>query len=141
MDSKATLPGYLSLVFGTLLLATGVVFGALGAHALDADMPATTRSAWATAANYQLIHGLALFVLGAMAGRFPADAIRGHAALLIGIGCGVFSGSIYWLALGGPGLLGPVTPLGGIAIMVGWGWVLRWLWVARRLSDPTVSGR
>ena len=43
MDSKATLPGYLSLVFGTLLLATGVVAGALGAHALDAELSATTR--------------------------------------------------------------------------------------------------
>ena len=33
----------------------------------------------------------------------------------------LFSGSLYWLALGGPRWLGPVTPLGGIALMLGWG--------------------
>jgi uncharacterized membrane protein YgdD (TMEM256/DUF423 family) len=32
----------------------------------------------------------------------------------------LFSGSIYWLALGGPRWLGPVTPIGGVALMVGW---------------------
>jgi uncharacterized membrane protein YgdD (TMEM256/DUF423 family) len=32
----------------------------------------------------------------------------------------VFSGSLYWIALAGPRWLGPVTPLGGIILMVGW---------------------
>jgi uncharacterized membrane protein YgdD (TMEM256/DUF423 family) len=34
-----------------------------------------------------------------------------------------FSGSLYWLALGGPKLLGPITPLGGLALIIGWGLV------------------
>jgi uncharacterized membrane protein YgdD (TMEM256/DUF423 family) len=32
----------------------------------------------------------------------------------------LFSGSLYVLALGGPPLAGAVTPLGGLAFMVGW---------------------
>jgi uncharacterized membrane protein YgdD (TMEM256/DUF423 family) len=32
----------------------------------------------------------------------------------------VFSGSLYALALGGPRWLGPVTPLGGTALIAGW---------------------
>ena len=33
----------------------------------------------------------------------------------------LFSGSIYGLALGGSKLLGPVTPIGGLLLMTGWG--------------------
>jgi uncharacterized membrane protein YgdD (TMEM256/DUF423 family) len=36
------------------------------------------------------------------------------------VGVLLFSGSLYWLALGGPRWLGPVTPVGGIALMAGW---------------------
>lgn len=32
----------------------------------------------------------------------------------------LFSGSLYWLALGGPTWLGPITPLGGLLLMTGW---------------------
>jgi uncharacterized membrane protein YgdD (TMEM256/DUF423 family) len=32
----------------------------------------------------------------------------------------LFSGSLYGLAAGGPRCLGPVTPLGGMALMAGW---------------------
>ena len=39
--------------------------------------------------------------------------------------CGIaFSGSIYGLCLGGPRLLGPVTPIGGLSLMTGWGLLL-----------------
>ncbi len=37
-----------------------------------------------------------------------------------GLGILLFSGSLYGLALGGPRLLGPVTPLGGVSFIVGW---------------------
>ena len=35
-------------------------------------------------------------------------------------GVALFSGSLYALALGGPRLLGAITPLGGLAFMAGW---------------------
>jgi len=40
----------------------------------------------------------------------------------------LFSGSLYWLALGGPRWLGPVTPIGGLCFIAGW---IALLWVAR----------
>lgn len=131
MDKNGDIKGFWSLVAGVLLLGTGVVLGAFGAHGLGADLPPATRAAWETAVQYQLVHGLALFVLGAIADRLPAGRIRGHAAFLLGAGCVLFSASIYWLTLGGPWWLGPVTPLGGLTMMMGWVWVLRWLWLAR----------
>ena len=49
-------------------------------------------------------------------GRF--DSVPGWAFLL---GIIAFSGSLYGLGLGGPRWLGPITPLGGLAFIVGWG--------------------
>ena len=45
-------------------------------------------------------------------------------ALAFLIGIVLFSGSLYWLALGGPRWLGPITPLGGTALLTGWGLVV-----------------
>ena len=41
------------------------------------------------------------------------------------VGVVLFSGSLYWLALGGPKILGPITPLGGVALLFGWA-LLAW---------------
>ena len=46
-----------------------------------------------------------------------APVVAGSAFL---IGILFFSGSLYSLALGGPRWLGPITPLGGLAFIVGW---------------------
>lgn len=104
----------------------GVVLGALGAHALHVDLAQRGMAiTWETAVIYQLFHTLALLGLGA----FTRDEARVSGAWawaawgwLAGIIC--FSGSLYLLALGGPRMLGPVTPLGGLAFIVGWGAVI-----------------
>ena len=49
----------------------------------------------------------------------------GKVAALWTAGVVLFSGSLYWLAVGGPKLLGPVTPLGGAALLAGWA-LLAW---------------
>lgn len=103
---------------------TGVTLGALGAHALKATLIERGMSvAWETGARYHLFHALALLGLAAWERAQPAGA----AARLVAatswcwiVGSILFSGSIYWLALGGPRWLGPVTPFGGLALMAGW---------------------
>ncbi len=117
-------PSRFPLVAAGLLGFTGVALGAMGAHALKAQLLERGMvQAWDTAAKYHLIHAAAL--LGA-AGWMRGAAVGGSARLLWAarawvIGVLLFSGSLYWLALGGPRWLGPVTPLGGIAFMAGWG--------------------
>jgi uncharacterized membrane protein YgdD (TMEM256/DUF423 family) len=37
-----------------------------------------------------------------------------------GAGVVLFSGSLYLLALDGPRILGPVTPIGGVCFIIGW---------------------
>lgn len=115
-----------------------VLLGALGAHALkDALHDRAMTAAWSTAAHYQLTHTLAALAVLIWATREPT-----HAALLRRIagwwlvGGVLFSGSLYTLALGGPRLFGPITPLGGLAFLMGW---LSLLVLAFRLSKRSAS--
>jgi uncharacterized membrane protein YgdD (TMEM256/DUF423 family) len=101
-----------------LLGFTGVALGAFGAHALKETLTARgSVSTWQTAVLYNLIHAMALLALAAVAGNWT------HARWIGGcwtLGVILFSGSLYWLSLGGPRFLGPVTPLGGLAFLAGW---------------------
>lgn len=112
-------PAIAAGVFGL----TGVALGAFGAHGLRATLlQQGTLHAWETAVHYQLIHTVAL--LGAAIWlKLPAAATAGRilwAARAWSVGILLFSGSLYGLALGGPRFLGPITPFGGVAFLVGW---------------------
>lgn len=101
---------------------TAVLLGALGAHALRETLASRGRlDAWHTAANYQLAHAIAGLAVLVWATCRPTDAkALSRIATCWFAGSVLFSGSIYALALGGPKLLGPVTPLGGLAFLAGW---------------------
>lgn len=100
-----------NLIAAGLLGFTGVALGAFGAHALKETLAASgMASAWQTAVLYHLIHSVALLA-------FPGDKWASRCWIS---GIVLFSGSLYGLALGGPKLLGPVTPLGGVAFLAGW---------------------
>lgn len=107
--------------------AAGVALGAFGAHALKAQLHAAgSESTWDTAVQYHLIHAVALLVLAFWARSAPALASSvSTSGWLFVVGIVLFSGSLYGLALGGPRWLGPVTPLGGLAFIVGWLWLLK----------------
>lgn len=101
---------------------TGVALGAFGAHGLKAVLEAGNHiENWKTAVFYQLVHAVALL---ALAGRPLPLASKIGWSWLGGVAC--FSGSLYWIALGGPvKALWPVTPLGGLFLLAGWamlGW-------------------
>jgi uncharacterized membrane protein YgdD (TMEM256/DUF423 family) len=106
-----------------LMGVTAVALGAFGAHALrDSLLLRQTVNLWQTAVLYQLIHTVALLALAGWkvdsTGRVP-PAIAAAACCWMG-GILLFSGSLYGLALGGPRLLGPVTPAGGLLLLAGW---------------------
>ncbi|HSY53903.1 MAG TPA: DUF423 domain-containing protein [Opitutaceae bacterium] len=106
-----------------LLGLTGVTLGALGAHALGATLAARSMAtAWETAVIYHLIHAVAVFAV-AVALPCPRPWLV-RAAICWAVGVVLFSGSLYALALGGPHWLGPVTPLGGLAFLLGWSFVI-----------------
>ena len=106
------------LVFVAALLAgSAVMLGALGAHGLEDEfVRAESKGWWETAVDYQMWHALALLALAALTPR-PGVVVPA----LFALGVLGFSGSLYALALGGNGSLwGPVTPIGGSLLIVGW---------------------
>jgi uncharacterized membrane protein YgdD (TMEM256/DUF423 family) len=89
--------------------------------------------AWETAVRYQLIHAVAMF--SSLAWQSSAGRIQSaHTKWLVRangcwtVGLGLFCGSLYGLALGGPHWLGPITPLGGFALLGGWSCVAIQAW-------------
>jgi uncharacterized membrane protein YgdD (TMEM256/DUF423 family) len=105
-------------IIGSLAALAAVMLGAFGAHALkDTLLEAGTLEVWRTAVDYHIWHALALVLCAAIP---KAGRAAGFAVALFTAGILLFSGSLYWLALGGPSWLGPVTPLGGLALMAGW---------------------
>lgn len=112
------------LLAAGLLGLTGVALGAIGAHALKAPLlERGMTQAWETAARYHLLHAVALLGLAAWrraSASGDGDRLMRWAAGAWCVGTVLFSGSLYGLALGGPRWLGPVTPLGGVALIAGW---------------------
>ena len=109
-----------------LLLCIGIVgflavtLGAFGAHGLEGRLSAEAQGWWATATLYALVHAAAALAV-ALADREKRLAPAGWAFV---IGAIVFSGSLYAMALGAPRILGAVTPVGGVAFLIGWGLVI-----------------
>ena len=87
-----------------------------------------TTALWQTAVSYQLIHAVALLALAGWRREGPAGRRRQTAGMCWIVGVLLFSGSLYGLALGGPRALGPVTPLGGLALLAGWALVIAAAW-------------
>jgi len=104
-----------------------VALGAFGAHGLE-DRLGDRAGVYDTALRYHFVHTLALAV-GALAPIAGAGqrACR-FACGLWGLGMVVFSGSLYALALTGAGALGAAAPFGGIALMLGWFFLLVAAW-------------
>ncbi len=102
----------------SLFGAAGVVLGAFGAHALRARLPAEKLASWETGVEYHLLHSLVLLAL-ALYAQSTGRSVALPAGLLAA-GVVLFSGSIYGLVLAGWRWLGPVTPLGGVCLILGW---------------------
>lgn len=107
------------IAFGALWTALGIGLGAFGAHALNERLVASDAlDNWRTAVDYHVWHGLACVLFGLHRRARPGKNLPGWAFAL---GSVLFSGSLYGLCLDGPGtILGPITPLGGLSMIVGW---------------------
>jgi len=108
-----------TLGVGALLGLFGVIAGAFGAHALREAVSERDLEIWQTAAHYQQLHAAVLVAVGLWAGGGATRALA-VASTLFTLGVLVFSGTLYAMVLGGPRMLGAVTPLGGLCLMGGW---------------------
>jgi uncharacterized membrane protein YgdD (TMEM256/DUF423 family) len=108
-------------ILGTsaLLVALATVLGALGAHALQGRLEPSQLAVYETAVRYHFYHALGLLGIGLASRQLNSRALRISATLIL-LGIVLFSGSLYGLSFGAPRWLGVVTPVGGVALIVGW---------------------
>ena len=104
------------VILGSLNMLLAVALGAFGAHGLKSRVSAEMLAVWQTAVLYHLVHALGLLLVGLLALHLPVRAVGW--ALQGGIV--LFSGSLYLMVLTGIRPLGMITPLGGVAFLVGW---------------------
>ena len=97
-----------------------VVLGAFASHALKDRLSANSLAIWETGTKYQMYHALALMLVAILVSRFPDSTLLTLAGYAFIIGTFIFSGSLYALTLTGIKWLGAITPIGGMAFIVGW---------------------
>ena len=112
----------LFLSVASILAGLSVAGGAFAAHALKEKLSERAIEIFETGARYQMYHSLALLVVALLLSRAEASQsllIAAGSAFIIGVA--IFSGSLYALSLSGIKWLGAITPLGGVAFIIGWG--------------------
>lgn len=116
-------------ILASAVMFIGVAAGAFGAHTLSEHfaLNPNLESTYLTAVRYQLIHGLGLFIVAWVAGKWPGGLVNA-AGYAFFIGVVFFSGSLYLLSLTGIRLLGAIPPLGGVAFLAGWALLLIRIW-------------
>jgi uncharacterized membrane protein YgdD (TMEM256/DUF423 family) len=107
------------LFLGALAGLTAVALGAFGAHALRARLSPDMLAVFETGVRYHFYHALALVATAVILGRHDGKLVV-TAGWLFAAGIVLFSGSLYALALTGVTVLGAITPIGGVAFLLGW---------------------
>lgn len=112
---------------GALLGLLAVVFGAFGAHLLKKTFTTDQLSSFETGVKYQMYHALLILMLSFNL-NLESSLEKSMIFCLI-IGTFLFSFSIYGLCITASKgkkikILGPITPLGGLFLVIGWGLLL-----------------
>ncbi len=108
---------------GAIFGALGIIIGAFGAHALKKIFNEEQLKNFETGVKYQMYHALLLVIIG-----FNIAYITSYENLLfysLTFGIVLFSFSIYGLCISSARnkklkILGPITPIGGLLLLLGW---------------------
>lgn len=105
-----------------IMAGLSVASGAFASHALKARLSQRALEIFETGSKYQMYHALALLIVGLLLScSDEASTLLNTASWAFIIGIVLFSGSLYALSLSNIKWLGAITPLGGVAFLVGWG--------------------
>jgi uncharacterized membrane protein YgdD (TMEM256/DUF423 family) len=124
------------LLLGASFCGLSVAIGAFAAHGLKAILDSQALGWIQTGAHYQMSHGLALIVLGFAMKQWPNW--RGLLPASCGFSVGIlfFSGSLYLMAATQIKALGIITPIGGLAFLIGWSCLV---YAATRNTDKPIE--
>ena len=113
----------IALISGAIFGLTAVVFGAFGAHLLKKKLTTEQLHSFETGVKYQMYHAIVLLVVGSH--LQDKASINNYIVYAFIIGVTLFSFSIYGLVISSARnkkikILGPITPLGGLFLIIGW---------------------
>nr|WP_317631738.1 DUF423 domain-containing protein [uncultured Flavobacterium sp.] len=113
----------ITLNFGIIFGILAITFGAFGAHLLKKYMSADLLVSFETGVRYQMYHAILLVMLSQFL-NFE-NSYSNYATIALIVGVFLFSFSIYGLCLSSTfgkkiKILGPITPLGGLCLIIGW---------------------
>lgn len=114
MSSKTT------IITGSILMALAVGFGAFGAHIVQGNLSTERYDVYQTAVQYHFYHAIGLLILGVLMMKIRDSKWLRWSGYSLVTGVLVFSGSLYLLTLTDTGWLGAITPIGGMAFILGW---------------------
>ncbi len=107
------------IAIGAFNAFLAVAAGAFAAHGLKDFLSVEYLTTFRTAADYQLIHGVGLILIGILS-KHESNRCNIAAAIFMFSGIILFSGSLYLLTLSGIKWLGFVTPIGGLCFLMAW---------------------
>jgi uncharacterized membrane protein YgdD (TMEM256/DUF423 family) len=107
------------LATGAIAAGIGVALGAFGAHGLKSRVGPDLLVIFETGVRYHMYHALALLAVAWAASRMPSTWVTASGWLFVA-GIAIFSGSLYVMTLTGARWLGAITPIGGLAFILGW---------------------
>jgi uncharacterized membrane protein YgdD (TMEM256/DUF423 family) len=108
------------VLLGSLSAFLAVALGAFGAHGLKARVTPEMLTVWQTGVQYHLAHALGLVLIGILCELMPGISLIRSAGWMLLAGSVLFSGSLYIMVLSEIRALGMITPLGGVAFLIGW---------------------
>lgn len=117
----------ITLVFGAVYGMVAIILGAFGAHALKKILSLERLESFETGVRYQMYAAFFLLIVGYIL-KFETTSEKWVSILMI-VGTMLFSFSIYFLSMQdylGANLkfLGPITPLGGLLMIISWGMLI-----------------
>jgi len=110
----------LFLILGALNGFLSVALGAFGAHGLEGRLSEKAISTWEKAVNYQMFHTMALLVTGLLLSKFQNLSMLATAGWMFFAGIILFSGSLYIYSVTSIKTFAMITPIGGVAFLIGW---------------------
>jgi uncharacterized membrane protein YgdD (TMEM256/DUF423 family) len=113
---------------GSLLAFLAVALGAFAAHGLKTRLSPDMLEIFDVGVRYHMYHALALLAVAWASSHWPDGSTRAAGWAFI-VGIVIFSGSLYLLSVTGTRWLGAITPIGGMAFLIGW---LLLVWTAWR---------
>ncbi|WP_404455836.1 DUF423 domain-containing protein [Oceanobacillus kapialis] len=109
----------LFLLLGVVNGFLAVALGAFGAHGLEGRISEKAIATWEKAVTYQMFHTMALLVTGLFMAKFTSGGLVWAGGMFFA-GIVLFSGSLYIYSVTSIKTFAMITPLGGVAFLIGW---------------------